>query len=300
MCKNKITFLCLDIGNFFGKLYTEGEGGEPIKDNYENRFVLDNNAQKLNSEYLTFEGNTYFFNIGLFDREYSKVKKNILNTILYLIGKAGVDGIVDIMLFSPVNQINKAREEFKNQLQDKEFKFEVNGSERNIKIRKVGVLEEGFAAFYSLDKRNDGLLCMIDIGGRSTDVFCFVDGRKEIGFSIPVGTIDLFEWVSDKIIEEGKKCTAEDIDKYLEAGIIDINDYEQETLKLYESIVNYTKTKIDINDYNIFLCGGGAEYLLKHFQKDYTKKVNISNDPIFANVKGGYRIGTLKGFGKAE
>lgn len=52
-----------------------------------------------------------------------------------------------------------------DRLQGHEFTYKVNSVEYKTIFNKVGVLREGWSSFYSLSKRNDGLIAIMDIGG---------------------------------------------------------------------------------------------------------------------------------------
>lgn len=289
--KNKNSIASIDVGNFNIK--------DQDQNIYENRFEINNDDVGVSAETIKFNGNTYFMGRGEFDREYTKIKKNIEIPVLYAIGKNidAYDDEIDLMLQAPANQYVLAKQVYKEKFECKEFEFEVNGVECKIKINKVGVLKEGFAAFYSLDRRNEGLICIIDIGGRSTDIFAFKDGIAIKEISIPKGTLDIFENISDKLIEIGDKRDVEDIQMLLENDVLKIDDFDEILNAAYKEIVNRTKTKFNINDYRIKMCGGGSEFLFKFFSDNYDN-VDIIQDEIFANAIGAYNIGVAKGLGK--
>lgn len=285
MCK----LVTMDLGSFNIKVST----GE---DNFifENRFMLDNEAELFGAEYITLQDNTYVFNKGSFDKELCKTKKNFEVSLLYALAKAEVKGDINLILHLPESSIVGQKQILIDRLQGKDFEYICNGDNNNVRIKKVGVLKEGFSSFYSLRKRNNGMIAIIDIGGRSTEVFTFINGQLENETSIPVGTMDLFKKIVDALTNNGENRKLEDIKKLLDNNIIDIKEYEDLTDKLCSDLVNSIKLDIpSLEDYNIYLTGGGASYF-ESFLKKYYKKITEMQDSLFSNVIGAYNIGKAK------
>lgn len=280
------------------KLSTFDLGSTNIKTNlggiYENRFILDNESDTFGAETLEFEGNTYFFNRGNFNKEFTKANKEIEIPLLYAIGKEGLTGNINSILHLPASQF-AMRQQIIDRLQGKTFKFKVNGIDNEITFDKVGVLKEGFAAFYSLPKRNNGLIAIVDIGGRTTDVFTFVNGKEEKETSIPVGTMNYFKIIADRLNSEGENRKIEDIFKLIDNGLIDLEDYKDATDSIGSLIINEIKIEVEnLKDYSIKLCGGGADYFKEAFEEKY-KNVEVLNNNLLSNVAGSHFIGKAKG-----
>lgn len=280
------------------KLSTFDLGSTNIKTNlggiYENRFILDNESDTFGAETLQFEGNTYFFNRGNFNKEFTKANKEIEIPLLYAIGKDGLEGNINSILHLPASQF-AMKQQIIDRLLGKTFKFKVNGIDHEITFDKVGVLKEGFAAFYSLPKRNNGLIAIVDIGGRTTDVFTFVNGKEEKETSIPVGTMNYFKIIADRLNSKGENRKIEDIFKLIDNGLIDLEDYKDTTDSIGSLILNEIKIDIEnLKDYEIKLCGGGSEYFTYVF-RDTFNKVEQLNNSLLSNVSGSYFIGKAKG-----
>lgn len=283
MCK----LITVDLGSFNIKV---NNGDDNIV--LENRFMLDNNQETYGAETITIEGNTYFFNKGSFDKEFSKAKKNIEVSLLYGLFKSGVTGDINLILHLPGNQMAQ-KDIIKDKLENKDFEYICNGKPNNIRIKKVGILKEGFSSFYSLAKRK-GLINIIDIGGRTTDIFSFNNGNLVAEKSIPIGTIEMFSEIADRLVGNGENRTAEDIKTLIDNEIIDIKDYEDILKKYAESVANEAKVKIpNLNDGHNYITGGGAEYLVDYI-KDHYKKVSEMQNKLFSNVIGAYNIGKAK------
>lgn len=278
--------LTVDLGSFNIKTSLGGI--------YENRFLKDNDSDIFGAETITYAGNTYFFDRGAFDKEFTKANKEIEIPLLYAIGKDGVEGNVNLILHLPANQF-AMRQSIIDKLQGKTFEFEYKGNKRSITFDKVGVLKEGFAAFYSLPKRNSGLIAIIDIGGRTTDVFTFLNGKEEKETSIPVGSMNYFKIIADRLNAQGENRKVEDIFKLIDNNLINLEEFKDVTNSIGSLIINEIKIEVEnLKDYEIKLCGGGSEYFIDIF-KDSFKKVEQLNNSLLSNVNGSYFIGKAKG-----
>ncbi len=80
---------------------------------------------------------------------------------------------------------------------------------------------------------NDTLI--IDIGGRTTNVVSFKNGRIEHKKQINRGMINYYEDVTSKYNSKGECVNTEDIKNLIEKGIVDID-----TVKFYKNeLVKY-------------------------------------------------------------
>ena len=191
----------------------------------ENRFELDNNAETFGGEVLSFDGNNYFFGKGEFNKTFSKAHKEIEVPLFYALSKSNVSGEVNLILHLPASQM-AMKNLIVDRLQGHEFTYKVNGVEYKTIFNKVGVLREGWSSFYSLSKRNDGLIAVMDIGGRTTDIFTFNNGINEKEKSLPIGMMDVFNDIADKLNGQGENRRLEDIHKLLANEIINIDEFE--------------------------------------------------------------------------
>ena len=225
-------------------------------------------------------------------------KKPFIISLLYGLSKVGVTGDINLILHLPASSILGQKQILIDALQSKEFEYICNGKNNNIRIKKLGVLKEGFSSFYSLSKRNNGLIAIMDIGGRSTEVFTFLNGQVEKEKSIALGTMDLFERIVDQLTNAGENRRLEDIQKLLDNNIISMENYQTDINNITKNLVNDIKMDIpNLSDYKIYLTGGGAEYLLEALKEHY-KNVNEMQDNLFSNVLGAFEIGKAKGWNK--
>lgn len=289
MCK----LITGDLGSFNIKIF-DGKNTNC----FENRFIQDNDAELYGTEYISLEDNIYIFNKGNFNKELCKTKKNFKVSLLYGLSKAGVTGDINLILHLPSSSILGQKDKLVEQLQGKEFEYICDGKQNNIRIKKLGVLKEGFSSFYSLSKRNKGLIAVIDIGGRSTEIFTFSDGQLEKEKSIAIGTMNLFQSITDKLTNAGENRKLEDIQKLLDNNIISIENYSDDIERLSKELTNDVKLDIpNLEDYKIFVTGGGAEYFINSLKNIY-KNVDEMQDNLFSNVLGAFEIGKAKGWNK--
>lgn len=289
MCK----LITGDLGSFNIKIF-DGKNTNC----FENRFIQDNDAELYGTEYISLEDNIYIFNKGNFNKELCKTKKNFKVSLLYGLSKAGVTGDINLILHLPSSSILGQKDKLVEQLQGKEFEYICDGKQNNIRIKKLGVLKEGFSSFYSLSKRNKGLIAVIDIGGRSTEIFTFSDGQLEKEKSIAIGTMNLFQSITDKLTNDGENRKLEDIQKLLDNNIISIENYSDYIERLSKELTNDVKLDIpNLEDYKIFVTGGGAEYFINSLKNIY-KNVDEMQDNLFSNVLGAFEIGKAKGWNK--
>ena len=277
-----MTILAIDMGNYniktsegimFISTFTEGE-------------VLNPQGEEV----IEFEGKTYMMEKGTFDNEYNKSKKNYKPNLLYAISKSIPRSIkeIDLVLGVPVDNI-KITEQFKEELQEQEFKWVLNGKERVVKIKRVATVGEGISAFYTLNKiKRLSPIIMIDIGGRTVNVIIFEKGKIKDKFTIPKGMIELYDVIAAKENATGNRYRAEQIYDLIQRGII--TDTEKEEKLFISQIMNEIKRRVDIELYDIVFSGGGSIVLESHLEC----LGDIIEDGIFANVNGNKLIAEIQ------
>lgn len=286
-----VKLVTMDIGSFNIKVGSSDEI-------YENRFIEDNNADP-DSEALEYEGNTYVFGKGKFDLTYGKAFKNIEVPLLYGLGKQNIKGTINLILHLPTSQMGN-KPMLVEKLEGHTFKYKLNGERsKSVTIKKLGVLKEGFSSFYVLAKRNKGMVCIIDIGGRTIDVFCFIDGVLVKELSIPIGTINYFKKIAENLTAEtGELYEVEDIHPLVIHDSLDLRKYSDITNNMFKDVVNSMKELGSLSNYDIHLCGGGAEFFEDNFKNLYGNKVTLMANSLTSNVEGAENIGKSKGLDK--
>ncbi len=242
---------------------------------------------------LTYNGKDYVMELkSSFDNEFNKTKKNYIPNLLWAINRSlprGVDS-VSIVLGIPVENLGTVNK-FKEELENKRFTFRVKGNEkRSISIDKVAVVAEGVSSFYTLpetERRNDTLI--IDIGGRTTNVVSFKNGRIEHKKQINRGMINYYEDVASKYNSKGECVNTEDIKNLIEKGIVDIDTVTFYKNELVKYIFNQVKTKCNRDYYKIWFTGGGSIDLKETILR-LEPKANFMDNALFTNVNGNKRI----------
>lgn len=243
-------------------------------------------------EIITYNGESFLMTKGKFDNVFNKAKKNYLPNLLYAIGKSTEESEINLVLGVPLDNLG-IKDEFKATLENKTFNFELNGTERTIHINKLGTIAEGLSSFYTLRKEQRALdTLIIDIGGRTVNVCTFVEGKINAKFTHPQGMIDLYDTIKTNVNNnEGMNYTLEDMQR-----LVKNKKYEgsEEKKQFIADIINAINLKIpNMNDYNIYLTGGGSLELdneLRLAIKDW----KYVNDPLFSNVNGNKKIAESK------
>ncbi|MGL5151792.1 MAG: ParM/StbA family protein [Clostridium sp.] len=261
----------------------------------ENRFIEVTDEETFGTEYIEFQNRRFIFGKGEFDKTFNKTNKDFITPLLYGLGKSGFSGDVNLILHLPSNQM-PCKAKVVDELKGKEFEFILNGNTSKIKFNRVGVLKEGWSSFYSLQRRNEGLIAIIDIGGRTTDIFTFNNGIQEQEKSLPLGMMNVFSEIADILVAKGENRKLEDIHKLFKNNIIDKDDFNNIFEKNALRISNNIKVDIEnLQDYKIYITGGGAEFLSQMILDVYPNG-EILRDSLCSNCNGSHIIGKAKGF----
>lgn len=277
--------LAIDLGNYNIKT-SEGI-------NFISTFAEFDGIDPGERKLLNYNGKDYVMELkSSFDNEFNKTKKNYIPNLLWAINRSlprGVDS-VSIVLGIPVENLGTVNK-FKEELENKRFAFRVKGNEkRSILIDKVAVVAEGVSSFYTLpetERRNDTLI--IDIGGRTTNVVSFKNGRIEHKKQINKGMINYYEDVASKYNSKGECVNTEDIKNLIEKGIVDIDTVTFYKNELVKYIFNQVKTKCNRDYYKIWFTGGGSIELKETILR-LEPKANFMDNALFTNVNGNKRI----------
>lgn len=277
--------LAIDLGNYNIKT-SEGI-------NFISTFAEFDGIDPGERKLLNYNGKDYVMELkSSFDNEFNKTKKNYIPNLLWAINRSlprGVD-LVSIVLGIPVENLGTVNK-FKEELENKRFTFRVKGNEkRSILIDKVAVVAEGVSSFYTLpetERRNDTLI--IDIGGRTTNVVSFKNGRIEHKKQINRGMINYYEDVASKYNSKGECVNTEDIKNLIEKGIVDIDTVTFYKNELVKYIFNQVKTKCNRDYYKIWFTGGGSIELKETILR-LEPKANFMDNALFTNVNGNKRI----------
>lgn len=288
--KNNIINLEIDLGNYNIKTST----GVIFRSTFEHGKPLN----PIGENVITYDGKSYTMEKGTFDNRYNKAKKNFLPNLFYAIIKSSnpTDEEFNLMLTYPLEN-EKVADEFKSILTDKEFKVEYQRGQkivnRNIKIHDVKCIGESLSSYYTLNPSERGEdLFIVNIGGRTSDVSVFQNRRMVDKFTIPSGTLDLFEDILSRWNNEhGDNKKVEDAERLINKGYI--TDCEVEYKQFLDDLMNKIEKKLDRKTYINYYTGGGSE-LLKDLIEGYLSPNGIVMDnPLFSDANGSREIAAV-------
>lgn len=278
--------LAVDLGNYNIKtsegIIFESRYQEVEKEDFDNELV-------------EIGGKFYKMETGEFENEFNKAKKNYLPNLLYAITRSfdeDEDEVeVDLVLGVPASNLG-ITSEIKKDIENRNFNFNVFGTGKKVKIKKVATVAEGLSSFYTL-KKEERLkdLIIIDIGGRTFNICAFSKGKTLIKFTEPGGMLDLYSVVQENYNKFGNNANIEEIIRLIDNGTINCED---EKMKFVKDQINKIKLKIsNLNTFKIFVTGGGSLELQQGL-RFVLGEINYIPDTIFSNVKGNKIIAELK------
>ena len=269
----------VDLGNYNVKYLADRKGIFSSK--YSTKF----NANSDMFERIEIDGQLTFIGIGEYEREFNKVEKNYLPSLLYAIDKATNESDINLCLLLPIAQMSN-KDKLINELKGNTFIFDINGNNRRININKVAVLAEGFVSYYSLEDKIEDIL-IIDIGSRTVNYSSFLDGKLEKSFTERIGVFDLYSTIKDIENSRGGDYLEEDIERLIKNNkiVVDSKIY----LGFLKDILNRTKSKVNIKSYTKVLFVGGGSVVLKDYIEANTP-ASVVDNAIFTNVTGAHKL----------
>lgn len=252
------------------------------------KYTTDVQISDLGENIITYNGVNYYMEKGSLDKEYNKVDKNYIPLLLYALSKFNSCSI-DLMLGLPINQV-LLKDQLKENLENKEFVFKLNGVEKNIKINKVGVVAEGISSFYTLtdeERKKDTLI--IDIGGRTVNAASFINKKIEEKTTIPMGMLNLYDMINKNL--KSKRYKLEQIERLTRSN--KISDIDTEKKSFVDSLLEELKFYYDLDLYDIYITGGGALVIGEEIC-NRLENCKLMKNPLLSNVTGNYNIAKAK------
>lgn len=173
-----------------------------------------------------------------------------------------------------------------------------NGVPKRIIIESCLVVAEGMGVIYNnFSKYKDKLVKVIDIGGLNTNGAIFRHGKpvRDSIFTLNEGVNVLSNKVRNSLNREGRNYQPYEVDYLLED---EANRTELEDIIIRDCIFTHlesVKTNMKANNWNIesgeIVFTGGGSILLKTEILDTFKNGYISEEALWDNCKGFYRIG---------
>lgn len=243
-----------------------------IVEYFDNKYVIGN------------DGKT---NTNLFKSEQEETKLLILTTIALSVRLPKIQ--THLVTGLPIGRVGYERENMKRLFQYTSNNIFINNFKYTINIGRVEVFPEGASSFYYLQDVSEGLI--IDIGGLSIDTALYTKNRKLSKYSTyRLGVLPLYrqianylgskysltlnEWSVQEILQNGLFINGRNID--LDIDNI-VSPYIQQILQALE--FDYNMPSIN----NIFLTGGGGEFLFPYIRK-IIPRTKLMDNPRYTNV----------------
>lgn len=287
--------LAVDIGNR-NICMCYNEKGSLKFDSFQARFSTEIQQDYSGSEVIEIDNVKYCIEQGMYDFEFNKSNKQYLPLLLCAIARSTKDEKIELMISAPVEHVLGLRNELKEQLNEKTFEFKHNNKLRKLTIERVGVIGEGFSTYFTLERqirtsiRNLGIL---DIGGRTTNVVTFINGKQHISCSINKGILDVKNTMLKKERENGKDYDIITIENLIENKRLKIDNMSKK--QLIDDILNQMKIyKIDVDLYNWFVTGGGSIDIGNVMLDEVFGSDCMVENPLYSNVNGNYNFMVAK------
>ena len=287
--------LAVDIGNR-NICICYGEKGVLKFDSFQARFSTEIQQDYSGSEVVEYENVKYCIEQGMYDFEFNKSNKQYLPLLLCAIARSTKEEKIELMISAPVEHVLGLRNELKEQLNKKTFEFKHNNKPRKLTIERVGVIGEGFSTYFTLERqvrtsiRNLGIL---DIGGRTTNVVTFINGKQHISCSINKGILDVKNSMLKKERENGKDYDIITIENLIENKRLKIDNISKK--QLIDDILNQMKIyKIDVDLYSWFVTGGGSIDIGNVMLDEVFGNDCMVENPLYSNVNGNYNFMVAK------
>ncbi|MBE6054286.1 MAG: ParM/StbA family protein [Clostridium sartagoforme] len=271
----------VDLGNYSIKYAGENVGS------FSSRISTLFNPNPEAYDRIQIGNEITYIGIGEYDRQFSKIDKNYLPSLLFAITEATNESDINLCLLLPLVQMNNSSK-FINRLKNSSFTFLVNGNPRTININKVAVLGEGFISQYMIeDNKEDILIC--DIGSRTINYVTIINGKTEYNYTERLGVLDLYSNIKDIENSKGEDFVEEDIERLIKNGriVVDSRIY----LDFLKLILNRIQAKVNIKNYKVYFTGGGSLMLKDYIEKNTPAKV-LENAQ-FSNVLGAHKIAEI-------
>ena len=283
--------LGVDLGNWNVKT-SEG-------DIFPSRYTGTENILGSTGDVLEYEGIKYYIKEGKLENNYDKANKET-NIILFLYSLAiQKNSYFKVVVGLPVLAYKNSKETFRDKLmENKIYKLNLNGKEKTIVIEDVIVFPEGAGAYFNINNRAKNAV-IIDIGGGTTNIVSFKNGKLNKCTTIAKGMIELYNRIRDYLNSKYTlKLELEDIENILKEGLkVDGEEVNWSFIKsitdnFISDLMNESRN-FEIRTSTVYLTGGGTK-LLKAALKNKIPGLVLVEDYLFANAKGFRNVGVAK------
>lgn len=283
--------LGVDLGNWNIKT-SEG-------DIFPSRYTIVENILGATGDVLEYEGIKYYIKEGKLENNYDKANKET-NIILFLYSLAiQKDNYFKVIVGLPVLAYKNNKDIFRDKLlENKVYNLKLNNIEKTIVIEDLIVFPEGAGAYFNIPGRSKNAV-IIDIGGGTTNIVSFKNGKLDRCTTLGKGMIELYNQIRDYLnAKYTLKLQLEDIEGILKEGLkVDGEDVKWGFMKsLTDGLVNDLMNELrnyEIRTSTVYLVGGGSK-LLKGTLANKIKGLTVVEDYLFANAKGFKNVGVSK------
>lgn len=283
--------LGVDLGNWNVKT-SEG-------DIFPSRYTGTENILGSTGDVLEYEGIKYYIKEGKLENNYDKANKET-NIILFLYSLAiQKNSYFKVVVGLPVLAYKNSKETFRDKLmENKIYKLNLNGKEKTIVIEDVIVFPEGAGAYFNINNRAKNAV-IIDIGGGTTNIVSFKNGKLDKCTTIAKGMIELYNRIRDYLNSKYTlKLELEDIENILKEGLkVDGEEANWSFIKsITDNFISDLMNELrnfEIRTSTVYLTGGGTK-LLKVALKNKIPGLVLVEDYLFANAKGFRNVGVAK------
>lgn len=262
------------------------------------RYTTVENILGTATDVLEYEDVKYYMKEGKLENNYDKANKET-NIILFLYALAlQKDRYFKVVVGLPALTYKTSRDTFKEKLlENKVYHLKINGIEKTIVIEDLIVFPEGAGAYYSLSQRNKNAV-VVDIGGGTTNILSFKNGKLDKCTTLGKGMIELYNNVREYLNSTYTlKLELEDIEVIMKEGLR--VDGEEISFVFIKSIIDsFVKDLMNelrnypIRTNKVLLTGGGSKLLKGPLSK--ILGLEVIDDYLFSNAKGFKKVGESK------
>lgn len=283
--------LGVDLGNWNVKT-SEG-------DIFSSRYTVTEDILGATGDVLEYEGIKYYVKEGRLENNYDKANKET-NIILFLYSLAiQKNSYFKVVVGLPVLAYKNSKETFRDKLmENKIYKLILNGKEKTIVIEDIIVFPEGAGAYFNITNRAKNAV-IIDIGGGTTNIVSFKNGKLDKCTTIAKGMMELYNRIRDYLNSKYTlKLELEDIENLLKEGLkVDGEEVNWSFIKsITDNFISDLMNELrnfEIRTSTVYLTGGGTK-LLKAPLKNKIPGLVLVEDYLFANAKGFRNVGVAK------
>lgn len=254
---------------------------------FKSAFMKGKDINPMGEDIVFVDDEYYTIGKGKFDNKINKALKNYKPNLCCAIAKSidEAECSINLMIGVPLDNLGIFKI-FKEELLNKDLEFTFNNKPYKIHINDLKAVGEGISSYYTLnDTQRMEDLVIIDIGGRTTNVASFEKGKSINKFTVPLGTIDLFNRIGTRYNnDEGSNKITEEIERLIDSKYI--TDTEKEEKQFLDDIMNEIEIKLDRKTYKNYYTGGGSLRLRKHIENYLQPNGILMENALFTNIKG--------------